>query len=79
MVHKSAWGRKYMREEYPENPGFNERSISNLLSRWTDAFQNDFAARADWCVKSYDEANHPPVVKLDNALDITAKPGAKLN
>ncbi len=25
------------------------------------AFQNDFAARMDWCVKPYKEANHPPV------------------
>ena len=44
--------------------------------RWSPALQNDFAARADWCVKSYDKANHPPVVKLNNALDITVKPGS---
>ena len=29
--------------------------------RWRSAFQNDFAARMDWCVKPFDEANHPPV------------------
>lgn len=39
--------------------------------------QNDFAARADWCVKSYDEANHQPIVKC-NLKDVNAKPGAKL-
>ena len=43
--------------------------------RWSPALQNDFAARADWCVKSFDEANHPPVIKLAHALDIGAKPG----
>ncbi|HYX09993.1 MAG TPA: DUF1593 domain-containing protein, partial [Bacteroidales bacterium] len=32
------------------------------LWRWRDDFQNDFAARVDWCTKSYDEANHPPVI-----------------
>ena len=32
--------------------------------RWREAFQNDFAARMDWCVKSYNEANHPPLVSL---------------
>ncbi len=43
--------------------------------------QNDFAARVDWCVKPYEEANHPPVVKLKHAVDLKAKPGetVKLN
>lgn len=31
------------------------------LWRWRDAFQNDFAARMDWTVMSYEAANHPPV------------------
>jgi hypothetical protein len=44
--------------------------------RWIDALQNDFAARADWCVKSYQEANHPPAVVLTNALDLKVRPGA---
>lgn len=50
-----------------------------LKNKWSDALQNDFAARANWCVKSYKDANHPPVVKLTNALDINAKPGGKIN
>ncbi len=44
--------------------------------RWTDALQNDFAARADWCVNSYAEANHPPVVVLGHAADLEVRPGA---
>lgn len=32
--------------------------------RWRDAFQHDFAARMDWCVKTYSEANHPPSVDI---------------
>lgn len=71
----TAWGRKYMREEYPENPDLM-KAYFKPIARWADAFQNDFAARADWCVQSYEEANHPPVVKLANALDITAKSGS---
>ena len=42
---------------------------------WIADLQNDFAARADWCVKSYEEANHHPVVFLNTPLDIVAKPG----
>ena len=34
------------------------------LWRWRDDFQNDFAARMNWCTESYKEANHPPVPEL---------------
>ena len=47
--------------------------------RWTAALQNDFAARADWCVKSYKQANHPPVVVLRHGTDLKVKPGAKVS
>ncbi len=73
----SAWGRNYMRNKYPEDLGLMEEYF-RPLTRWMDALQNDFASRADWCVKSYKDANHPPVVKLENDLDITAKPGTKI-
>ncbi|HET7313355.1 DUF1593 domain-containing protein [Salinisphaera sp.] len=29
--------------------------------RWRPAFQADYAARFDWCIKSYAEANHAPI------------------
>lgn len=42
--------------------------------RWLKAYQNDFAARADWCVKAYDECNHQPVVDVETA-DFEAQAG----
>jgi hypothetical protein len=33
--------------------------------RWWQAFQHDFAARMDWCVKGPAEANHNPAVVVD--------------
>jgi hypothetical protein len=45
------------------------------LFRWRDEFQNDFAARMDWCTKPYEEANHPPVPALNNPDQITVKSG----
>jgi hypothetical protein len=45
------------------------------LWRWRDDFQNDFAARMDWCTKSYQEANHPPVPALGHPEEITVKSG----
>ncbi|WP_308992167.1 nucleoside hydrolase-like domain-containing protein [Mariniflexile litorale] len=74
---QTAWGRNYMRNIYPENQDLMN-AYFNPITRWVDALQNDFAARADWCVKSYEEANHPPIVKLKNAIDIYAKPGDKI-
>jgi hypothetical protein len=32
--------------------------------RWREAFQADFAARLDWCVKPFEAANHPPNVQI---------------
>lgn len=44
-------------------------------TRWVDVLQNDLAARADWCVMDYENANHAPVVTLESPADLTAKPG----
>lgn len=37
--------------------------------------QNDFAARAEWCVNDYNNSNHPPVVKLNHPNDLNASIG----
>ena len=47
--------------------------------RWRSAYQNDFAARMDWTIKPYAEANHPPVARLNHANELTAKPGERVN
>ncbi len=49
------------------------------FQRWLPAAQNEWAARADWCVKPYDEANHAPVVALKSATHIVARPGKKVD
>lgn len=43
--------------------------------RWRDDFQNDFAARMDWCTKSFEEANHPPFPALAHPEEIAVKSG----
>ncbi|HDZ13467.1 MAG TPA: DUF1593 domain-containing protein [Pricia sp.] len=42
--------------------------------RWIKDLQLDFAARADWCVKTYKEANHAPVVQLNHPHQIPVQP-----
>ncbi|MDW7691900.1 DUF1593 domain-containing protein [Flammeovirgaceae bacterium SG7u.111] len=73
----TAWGRGYMRNTYPENQGLMEEYF-RPITRWADVLQNDFAARADWCVKPFDEANHQPVVILDHEANLKATTGATI-
>ncbi len=59
------------------SPVDNERYGSNQATiwRWREVFQNDFAARMDWCTKPFREANHPPVPKLAHPESFTVKSG----
>jgi hypothetical protein len=52
---------------------FTDNKVS--LWRWRDDFQNDFAARMDWCTQSFEKANHPPVAVLNGSENITVKSG----
>ena len=61
--------------------GTNYQSEYATVFRWREAFQNDFAARMDWCVADdFTQANHNPVAVLNGdrtqrVLQLTAKPG----
>lgn len=69
----NAWGRSRIRKNIP-----NDQELAAYLKpmwRWFDAIQNDFASRADWCVKPFDQANHPPMVKLAHARDLKVRVG----
>ena len=63
----------YGRTVKPDTVSFDDYKVT--LWRWRDDFQNDFAARMDWCIKSYEEANHPPVPVLTHPEEITVKSG----
>jgi hypothetical protein len=68
----------YVFNEYGRGVRTDTISIENnkvTLWRWREDFQNDFAARMDWCTKSYKEANHPPVPALGHPDKITVKSG----
>ena len=78
-----GWGGRFVREK----PGSNtwrgakdDGDLSKPIWRWAEHFQNDWAARADWCVKPPGQANHPPrpVVNGSAGLEVIrvkAKPG----
>ena len=68
----------YIHKEYGRAVGRDTVSFTGYketLWRWRDDFQNDFAARMDWCIKSYNDANHPPVPVLAHPEQLTVKSG----
>jgi len=64
---------EYGRTVREDTLSFTDNKVT--LWRWRDDFQNDFAARMDWCIKAYKEANHPPVPALGHPDRITVKSG----
>ncbi len=58
--------------------GFHYTSNHATIWRWREAYQHDFFARMDWCVMSFEEANHPPIAKLNHANRLTVKSGEKV-
>lgn len=75
-----GWGGRFVEEK----PGVtnvwkdaaDDGNVTKPIWRWAEAFQNDWAARADWCVKPWRQANHPPVAFLQTPKDVQASPGA---
>jgi len=66
---KSNYGRAIRRDTVT----FTDNKVT--LWRWRDDFQNDFAARMDWCTRSYEEANHPPVPAPGLPGEMTVRSG----
>ncbi len=60
------------------NPFTQQMDKAYPQTRWIDVLQNEFAARAAWCVLPFNEANHPPVVTLKNRKVLDVKPGEKV-
>ena len=51
---------------------------NKMYWRWIPAAQNDFAARLDWCVREFKDANHAPVARVNGALKRDVKAGEKV-
>jgi hypothetical protein len=60
------------------NPFTQKMDLAFGQSRWIEALQWDFAARADWCIKDYKAANHAPKVGLKHPSVLLAKPNEKI-
>jgi hypothetical protein len=85
---RGGWGGRYANEpEYAaistniytsryqkdELGGIVDRRAS--VARWRPAYQSDFAARANWLVSAYADANHPPEARIDGGTTRTLRSG----
>jgi hypothetical protein len=72
------------RDTVTADNGVTDTSDSATIWRWREHFQNDFAARMDWCVaSSYEDANHNPSAALNGdrtkqVLTLQAKSGGEI-
>ncbi len=86
--HWGGWGGRFLAET---NSIYRDAtdSLNDITEprvtvwRWRPAFQNDFAARMDWCVKDFSGANHAPSAIVNRQtgsepLRVTAKPGTTI-
>jgi hypothetical protein len=83
-----SWGGRFLKadgnryEDAKDTFGGKTEARANVY-RWRPAYQNEFAARMEWCVKSPREANHPPVAVVNGdetlqAVQVSAKPGKRV-
>lgn len=84
------WGGRFRSRgsgnEFVPAPDIREgkRDLFYSIHRWRQDFQNEFAARMDWCVLPFAESNHAPSAvcngdKTLNVLDIDTTPGANVS
>lgn len=63
--------------------GVRYEGVCVPIFRWRRAYQNDFAARMDWCIQPFNRANHNPVAAVgentsNSFVNLTAAAGEEI-
>ena len=85
-----GWGGRLKKQPGSEKQWIDVESnldpdnLGHTISRWAPHFQNDYQARLDWCVKEFDQVNHPPRPTLNGdmslrPIEIFAQPGQRID
>jgi len=81
-VSYGGWGGRFDATTWKDigdyNPTTNRLDNRYAQTRWVAEIQNDFAARADWGVSDYADANHNPHAAVTEGLDLTVYPGKSI-
>ena len=75
-----GWGGRFTWSKTYWKSALDDGKRYKSILRWAPAFQNDWAARADWCVKPYEGCNHNPVAvcngdSTQRILNVAVDPG----
>jgi len=67
-----GWGGRFLKNEagvYRDaTDTFEDKTEARAtVYRWREDFQNDWAARMDWCVGDYQNCNHAPMVSVNGS------------
>ncbi|WP_265456442.1 DUF1593 domain-containing protein [Enterococcus sp. HY326] len=82
-----GWGGRFIKknedlfinEALDWNPYTKQYEAEYSLTRWFDDIQDDFKARAKWCVaETLEEAAHYPIATVKEGLDLTASAGSQV-
>jgi hypothetical protein len=78
-----GWGGRFVRDTTGTAHWIDAPEGRAAVTRWQPAYQADFAARLDWCVRAHGEVNHPPRAVLNGdrtrvVLSLKAAPGQVL-
>lgn len=66
----------YLNEALDWNPYTKRYEAEYSLTRWFDDIQDDFKARAKWCVsESFSDAAHYPEIAIKEGINLVAKSG----
>lgn len=76
-----GWGGRFEKFDQFDNVYIDAKDDGDKkkpLKRWIDVANNDFQARMNWCVTDYEDANHPPIIKLTTKRLLTVKSGKRV-
>ncbi len=74
-MYQPYLSKEYGRPVIKDTTVFEDNRVT--IWRWRDEFQNDFAARMDWCLSSFEVANHPPQPALGHSENLTVTSGER--
>lgn len=60
------------------NPETGKMDKAFPQTRWLEAMQLDFLARAEWCIKPFEAANHAPWITVKEGTQLWANAGEKI-
>ena len=75
-----GWGgRFYLKDKSSQWWGASDdNNLYKPIYRWAKGMQNDFAARANWCINDYSNSNHRPEVNVVGGLNREVAAGSKV-